>query len=386
MSFPTPKTGYISGRDGILMKSTDSGENWVVLTAVGLELTESTPDIIDIQFITEDLGYLIVSNQTSPTYLGELYTSIDGGQTWTAVPHWQSVAAYRVHYYNEDFGLLAGSSFFQGKAVCRNKSGDWGAFHSLSPYPIDFIRGIDIYNPQRAVICGDSGMVYTTNDSGITWLENSIMIGSSIDSSVTSIRFLDENTLIATTANGLYPAVISHDFGVTWESLPIPVTFNYPAMTAVAKSLGDSAVIVGRDVNNQSFSGYVNWWNGSEWQQEQLEYGLNDVSSRTNNSVFAVGDSGIVITNNPTQPSKIRDIEMASPFRIFPNPAHRLVMLDYDAGLKITYVSIFDLSGRLVLHFQGAQEIIDLSLLSPGNYFFKIASNKGTFTEKLLVY
>jgi len=385
VSFPTPKTGYISGRDGLLMKSTDSGEHWQVLTVTGLALTESAPDIIDIQFLTEDVGYLIVSNQASPTYVGELYSTSDGGETWTVVPHDQNIAAYRVYFANEDFGLLAGSAFFQGRAVCRNNAGNWGAYQSMSFDPNDFIRGIDLYNAQRGAICGDSGLVYTTNDSGITWIAHPVVIGGPLDATITGIRFLDVNTLIATTANGNYPAVISHDFGNTWETLLNPFTFNYPAMTAVALSDNDSVVIVGRDVNNWSFSGYVNWWDGAQWQQEQLEYGLNDVNNQTADMVFAVGDTGIVITNKPLPPVGIDDIATASPFSIFPNPAHHIVEIHYDAGLKIKTLQILDISGRQLMYFQGAKKSIDMSGLPAGAYLLKIASSKGVFTERLIL-
>lgn len=385
VSFPTPKTGYISGRDGLLMKSTDSGEHWQVIPMPGVVLLENASDIIDIQFLTEDVGYLIVSNQASPAYVGELYTTSDGGETWSEVPHEQNIAAYRVHFANEDFGLLAGSAFFQGKVVCRNNAGNWGAYQSLSFDPNDFIRGIDLYNAQRGAICGDSGLVYTTDDSGITWVAHPVVIGGPLDSAITGIRFLDENTLIATTTKGTYPAVISHDFGDTWEILLSPITFNYPVMTAVAICSNDSAVIVGRDANNWSFNGYVNWWDGSAWQQEQLEYGLNDVNNQTGSTVFAVGDTGTVITNKPLLPIGIHDIAMTPPFRIFPNPAHQIIEINYDAGLKIKTLQLFDISGRQLMYFQGAKKSIDVSGLPAETYLLKIASSKGVFTEKLIL-
>lgn len=385
VSFPTPQTGYASGSDGLLMKSTDAGESWQVIPVPGVMLLENAQDIVDVQFITEDTGYLILSNHASPVYTGVLYATSNGGEMWSEVPHGQNIAAYRVHFVNENFGVLAGSAFFQGRVVCRNDAGNWGAYYSLASNPNDFIRGIDFYSAQRGAICGDSGMVYTTNDSGITWVAHPVVIGEPLDSTITDIRFLDENTLVAATTKGTYPTVISHDFGNNWEILLTPVTFNYPAMTAVAICSNDSVVIVGRDVNNWSFGGYVNWWDGTMWQQEGLGYGLNDVSNQTDSTVFAVGDTGTVITNKPLPTTGINDIAMASPFRIFPNPAHRIVEIDYDAGLKMKALQLFDISGRQLMYFKGERKVIDMSQFSAGTYLLKIESNKGVFTEKIML-
>src|SRR5690606_34330904 len=114
-------------------------------------------------------------------------------------------------------------------------------------------------------------------------------------------------------------------------------------------------------------------------------YGLNDVNNQTSSTVFAVGDTGTVITNKPLLPVGIHDIAMTPPFRIFPNPAHRIVEIDYDAGLKIKTFQVFDISGRQLMYFQGAQKYIDVSGLPAATYLLKIESSKGVFTEKLIL-
>lgn len=70
--------------------------------------------------------------------------------------------------------------------------------------------------------------------------------------------------------------------------------------------------------------------------------------------------------------------------RIFPNPANRMLMIEWQAGLYAD-VEVFDLLGRKMvktMHLSGGRKYLDTSLWQPGLYFVRI---NGSESAKVLI-
>lgn len=69
--------GYVAGEDGAIYRTTDGGSNWESVTI--LQFPHGADDVRfhDMDFATEDKGYLVGAD-------GAFYVTVDGGQRWVA--------------------------------------------------------------------------------------------------------------------------------------------------------------------------------------------------------------------------------------------------------------------------------------------------------------
>ena len=64
----------------------------------------------------------------------------------------------------------------------------------------------------------------------------------------------------------------------------------------------------------------------------------------------------------------------------FPNPANDRIVFSQE----LSSVSVFDLSGRLILNSNCTIKEMDISKLKKGNYILKIQTSKGDYNTKLI--
>ncbi|WP_353086785.1 S8 family serine peptidase [Flavobacterium sp.] len=92
-------------------------------------------------------------------------------------------------------------------------------------------------------------------------------------------------------------------------------------------------------------------------------------------SLVASGTSGLSLSN--------ANFDNDNTFFVYPNPALNEIHFNNPKGLSLDEVSIFDITGKLVLSSQGvANNTIDVSRLQSGVYMIKIASQGATFVRK----
>lgn len=92
-------------------------------------------------------------------------------------------------------------------------------------------------------------------------------------------------------------------------------------------------------------------------------------------SLIASGTSGLSLSN--------ANFDNDNTFFVYPNPAQNEIHFNNPKGLNLDEVSIYDITGKLVLSSQGvANNTIDVSRLQSGVYMIKIASQGATFVRK----
>ncbi|GEP51724.1 hypothetical protein FNO01nite_23960 [Flavobacterium noncentrifugens] len=94
-----------------------------------------------------------------------------------------------------------------------------------------------------------------------------------------------------------------------------------------------------------------------------------------------------IVTNNATTTIaalSVNDFEFSSYFTLYPNPAEEMLNINTRKNIKISSISIYDISGRLIQSISNPEinSGIDVSSLKTGNYFLKINSDKGTTNAK----
>ena len=96
IQFTDEHTGYVCGRGGLLLKTTDGGENWVELKISG------DPLILKIFFLNNETGWCL----THGDYL--LYKTTDGGINWSFVSNFSPRHATTFWFLDELNGFAGG--------------------------------------------------------------------------------------------------------------------------------------------------------------------------------------------------------------------------------------------------------------------------------------
>lgn len=78
-----------------------------------------------------------------------------------------------------------------------------------------------------------------------------------------------------------------------------------------------------------------------------------------------------------------QDFEFCDYFALYPNPASQAVNIKSLGNVEVESVRIYDSSGRLVLSQTDTQDI-DVSALSAGMYFARLATDKGSFATRFV--
>lgn len=116
---------------------------------------------------------------------------------------------------------------------------------------------------------------------------------------------------------------------------------------------------------------------------------LTTGSSFSNSASIYFDYNAPIVTNTATttiQALSRQDFEFSNYFRLYPNPVNSVLNIVAKEVVEISSINIYNTLGQLVLVVPNAQNVktVDVSILSSGNYFIKINSDKGTSNTKFI--
>lgn len=101
ISFPTNTIGYIVGYSGSILKTTDAGQSWEKLID-GDKITVKNTPFRSAHFVNAEKGYLVGDN-------GTFWRTIDGGENWQVVEDFPDTDLYDV-FVVENTGYIVGEN------------------------------------------------------------------------------------------------------------------------------------------------------------------------------------------------------------------------------------------------------------------------------------
>ncbi len=396
--FTDNQTGWAVGNDGIIVNTTDGGQNWVPQTSGtteriravffidantgwavggvsnkvmlkttdgGLNWSDIAPanivnnQIRDIAFADTNTGWVIVYDS--------IYLTTDGGENWTIEPY--STGEPQMGFDHKAIAVTSDTTSYIAGTRRRNTTGStYADVFNKNPYqsPLYFYgAGVENFNKDDKLRCiafsnystgfagGDKGIIYRFeqedpyNMAG-PWKINLDLSSANI-SAISSISFPSESNgmfNVGTDISGTSYALIYHtaDTGNTWSATPDTI----PELLVATIHAPDTA----------------NAW------------------------IVGLGGKiykGVRITTG------IRRMESDFDINIYPNPTTDIITVEINLEINelVTY-SLLDISGRLIkngkwnLNSSGSRFTLDLSDISKGTYLLKLNTNKGQAVHRIL--
>lgn len=209
---------YMSGNEGLIIRSTDGGEKWETLN------TGVTNQLWALHFVDRKTGYACGS-------AGIIIKTIDGGISWKPLNSGVSNQLY-------DFEATdSGTLFASGSNVLLRSDDGGDNWNKVTDFPFmapaDWIRSIKFVNSNTAYACADIGRVYKSIDGGQSWER----LPSVTQEALFELDFVDENLGYVCGYNGTI--LKTQDGGMSWEIIPSPIgTDHLFSIDLLSKSKG----------------------------------------------------------------------------------------------------------------------------------------------------
>ncbi|PQO47998.1 YCF48-related protein [Blastopirellula marina] len=233
ITFADPQRGWIVGGQispysrisrGVVLRTIDGGRSWREIPKLGL------PRLHDVAFADSSHGFAVAD--PSPTYPTGLFETRDGGRSWRPLtiekPHpWRSLA------------LLPGGGLLLTAADGATAWYDEGVYRESIPADPNRRHRQVALDPQGATaVVGDSGLVMSSSDRGISWQVRSSNLPGAASRQFDARGVAATGAQITIVGSPGSVALTSRDGGQRWEATPTGIRTPLSAITFIDASNG----------------------------------------------------------------------------------------------------------------------------------------------------
>jgi len=260
--------GWAVGDMTTILKTTNGGENWMILSSSGSE------SIYDVFFKDQFNGIIVGGSPTNSV----LALTSNGGLSWVGRPSGTSSILSDVFFQDDNIGWIVGDWGVLLKTT--NAGWNWTTQNSGTN---NSLRGIVFNTPTDATIIGYSGTILHTTDGGQNWISQI----SGTSDHLWDITFINEsNGWIVGDAGNIFSTT---DGGENWISQSSGTTNNLSGVSFIDENIG---TIVGQyGLILRTTNGGLNWFTQTSGVTNYLyEVYFTDPLIGT-----AVGSSGTIL-------------------------------------------------------------------------------------------
>ncbi len=196
VDFIDNNTGWVSG-EGVILKTTNGGATWVTQFS-----TPPYEQFAKIQFIDANSGWSISGNK--------IFRTTNGGATWTSINIGQFIRGF--HFTSNTIGWIVGEYGFLGKTTDGGQT--WS---SVSSGTTQNLAQVYFKDANNGWISG-SNLAMRTTDGGNTWSSQSISGYTYFN--FYNIIFINNNVGYA--GDGYEVIFTTSDGGNSWQTIPVP--------------------------------------------------------------------------------------------------------------------------------------------------------------------
>ncbi len=382
MEFINSTTGWVCGDNGVILKTTNGGVNWIQqpTEAVGKYL-------LGIHPVNENVVYCA-------GYFETILKTTNGGTNWVTIrngPIGQGNSYFSVHFLNENTGWIGSTNTPLAKVLKTTNGGlNWSEnIMELWLYDIyfkDSLNGIGV---------GEASYYCLTTNGGVNWVLRSTKRTG--DFYRISILNSDKNKgfMVSYTGLNVYKTT---NFGTTFDSVGYIPDINPPYAIYCSEFINDS----------------IGWAGGSYGILYKTENGgrtwraQNSLSNAYIANILALNDSvawlcgagGKLLhtTNGGDTITAIKQISTILPddfqlYQNYPNPFNSSSIIKFKVKETGKYnLVIYDVTGREIqkelsmdLKPGEYQYTFQNDKISSGIYFYKLSNDKRSLTKKMML-
>lgn len=374
--FTSGDTGYVSGQNGRIMKTTNGGINWIN------QISGTTNGLASIFFVNSDTGYIVGGGNNVSIIL----KTTNAGSNWIQQNSGTTNYLLSVYFTDINTGYAVGN--YNTKVKTTNGGLNWFA-QSGTYIPLSSVYFTD---PNTGYVTADEGRIYKTISGGFNWFP----LVSNTNLRLIQIVFPNESTGYIAGGGFVFPNLYytilkTTDSGETWSNQTFPgselytIFFNDVNTGYVA---GESGKIL------KTTNGGVNWFS----QISSTGSYLNELFFYDFNTGYCVGGYGTILKTTTGGVTSIVNVSNVIPreFKLhqnYPNPFNPSTIIQFDIARKSDVnLSVYDLSGRKINEF--VSKVLDPGLYNfsfngenyaSGVYLYVLQADNYTFTRKMIL-
>lgn len=378
IDFANDKSAFAAGFNGVLLTSTDGGEQW---EGSYLDNGLAISNINDLFFVNSSIGFAAHS-------YGAVSKTTDGGLSWIPVisdTNYPQTKSNSVHFINENVGFVVGQVANELDFIYKTTDGG-STWITKTGIGLKELRSVSFFDQNKGVTVGAGLKILYTTDSGENW---NVPVINNVPSEkyqarLRSADFAGSNTIYAA---GEKIMLRSTDAGATWDYVDIPVTGTLNGMAFFDSTTG---YCVGENYVLKTTDGGYSWNNIID---SNITGNLLGVTTDNEGFVWICGAAGNIFTNKK-QTSGIAENNVIEGFTIaqnYPNPFNPSTVIRYNIpGSGLVDLRIYDVLGRevstLVNEYQSAGQhevAFTAGNISSGTYFYQLKFNNRYHTGKM---
>lgn len=375
-------TGWAIGDGGAIIKTTNSGSNWV-------QVPNPTPGkpLSAIQIVNDSVIYYVGWFET-------IIKSTNGGNSWIELSNWPwgTGSNYEwLHFINENTGWIAGS----GQKVVLTTDGG-SSFHEI-PVFVGVINKIYFRNPNEGVLAGGGLQFKKSNDGGYNWFDVNLSQGSFLPY-IDDFCFINENTGFIPLGNR--KVFKTTDFGMNWDSVGT-VDTSFPSWGLYCIGFADENT---GWAGGESGRFYKSTDGGGNWIRENTlgePVFWRRISVYSDSVVWICGGGGRIL-HTTTGGETFTNIENITNFiqkdyqllQNYPNPFNSSTTIKFEINRRAEVrLVIHDISGKEIYNspkyfkIPGQySELINFNGYTTGVYFYSLIIDGELKSTKKMLY
>lgn len=376
IKFINKNTGWVCG-DGGILKTTNAGENWVILS-----LPVSKP-LQKIFPINSSIVYCVGAFET-------IIKSTNGGANWQVIrdgTFGTSSSYFCCYFINQNTGWISGGA---DRKILKTYNG-CSSFDSIVTTTSGFIEDIYFKDSLNGLYCDNNGAVRKTTNGGYNWFTINIQVGT-ISYTFRNFSFVNSQTGWLTVSS--QKVFKTTDFGSNWDSIANIPNGSYQIHFIFFSSLNTGYA------NGEGYNVFKTIDGGYNWIIQDGVAGSGHSIYFVNDAIgWKVGNLGrICHTTNGGQIMQVsnnneqipRDFELE---QNYPNPFNSQTEIKFIINKKGIYrLEVFDILGRKVDELinkelkVGEYEVkYDAQNSVSGIYIYKLSSDNSFLSKKLLL-
>lgn len=371
-------TGYAAGNMGVILKTTNSGNNWSNIFG------QTNYDAVSVNFLNLNTGWIYLRSYSERDSTFFLKTT-NNGVSWNRIFIDTNLAfGYYInfHFLNENTGYLADSWKLR---KTTNGGLNWSVLFDSLPTGVYFI------NEQTGWIGRFNAGLWKSTDAGTSWFQQ---IQFSPHQYNSDIYFVNEYTGFFASGSPLGTLYRTTNRGLNWDWLYIDVTgFSFPnENTGYAITSG----MLGYEIAKTTNTG-VNWVIHSF--NTNVNVYMRSIYFPSVNTGWAVGSFGVILKTtsggvtigiDPISTEIPNDYSLS---QNYPNPFNPQTNIRFEIPrAALVILKVYNSLGEEITTLTneelraGVYEVqFDATNLPSGMYYYRIAAGNYTQTKKMVL-